>query len=207
MIGFLIPVFFYDSEEDSQEIFKKHTSSYLFVNAIITTSACVPAMIFMKEKPEMPPSRSQAEKIKIPLLKSIKQLFQNKSYLLLFLCDTAIIGYFNIYGTILNDVYSGYNLTDPEIAILGTIANFAGITGSIFFGILIDKIRAYKKLFTILIGLTILIHYSALIFVEYFTEHAYYICLVLLTSLIFCVIPIYAISMDFICELCYPVGK
>jgi len=161
----------------------------------------------MRGKPKNPPSRSQAIKGKTPLFESIKLLLKNKNFIKLLLCDTFIIGYLNIYSTVINEAFNSYGITDAQISVMGASSTFAGVIGAIFFGWLIDKIRAYKKVFTYLIGTSIVLHFTLLLFAELFIDHAFSIILVFMTLIIMCIIPIFAISMDFICEMCYPIGK
>lgn len=206
MIGFGQPALFYDTNETDKETFKEHTQKYLIVNGIVTICVCLPTIFLIREKPPKPTSRSQAHQEKLSLFRSIKVLLKNKSFIKLMFCDAAIIGYSNIYSTIINEVFTKYGLTDAQVSILGLVANIAGISGSVIFGIIIDKFRIYKKMFIVLIGSSIVCHFLMITLAEIFTENTFLILIFLMTSLIFCIVPITAISNDFLCELCYPIG-
>jgi len=125
----------------------------------------------------------------------------------LLICTAGIVGYFNIYGTILGEVLTKYNITTNQISVIGSIGNVGGISASIIFGFIIDKSKAYKKLFLILNSLLIVFHSMMTLSLEIFEGHEYLCALIFWTLINICFVPIYSISFDYACELGYPVGK
>ena len=207
IFGFVLPAIFYDDNNKDTQVFKDSTATYLLVNAIITSALSIPLIIFMKEKPEIPPSNSQYNKIELSFKDSVKFLLKNKNFRSLLLCTTGIVGYFNVYGTVINEVFDSYGITPSQTSILGAVANISGIIGSIIVSIIVDKIRAYKKIFLIINGMSVIFHFALTLFVELYQDSAFNTLLILWTLITMCIIPIFSISMDFVCELTYPVGN
>jgi len=162
----------------------------------------------MREKPETPPSNSQVNKTVLPFKESIKSLLKNRNFRNLLLCTTGVVGYFNIYGTIINEVFTKYKITPSQTSILGAVANISGIFGSIIFSIIVDKVRNYKVVFLIINGLSVVFHFLMTLLMEVLEpDYTFTVVLIFWTLITMCIIPIFSISMDFVCELTYPVGK
>ncbi len=206
IVGFMLPSFFYSSSDKmSEETFKENTKLFLLVNSIISGVLCVP-IIFFKEKPHIPPALSQMNKIKIQFCESIKILFRNKSFIMLLICSSSTIAFFCVYGTVLNLVFDQYKITSNQTSMLGTLANISGLLGSLIMGLIVDKFKIYKKMLLCLVGLCMTLHFLMTLLIELFNADAYYYLLVFWTLINFCVVPVYTITMDFVCELTYPIG-
>jgi Na+/melibiose symporter-like transporter len=120
---------------------------------------------------------------------------------------TCIIGYFNLYGTIVNEYFSRYGLDDDETNYVGVIANFSGIVGCLIISAFLDKYKVYKKPFLILSCFGLICHVTMTILLELSDSNAFIILTVLWTFCSISVLPIFTISMDFVIELTYPVGE
>ncbi len=107
---------------------------------------------------------------------------------------------------LINEVFENYKITNTQTSILGAVANISGIVGSVIFSIIVDEVRAYKKVLIIINGLAIVFHFLMVVFIEIFTGYEFTVLLILWTCICICVVPIFTISMDFVCELTYPVG-
>lgn len=132
---------------------------------------------------------------------------KNKSFRALLICTTGIVGYFNIYGVVINEILDKYKITPNQTSILGIISNLSGLIGSVLISILIDKLRKYKKVFIIINCLSIVFHFAMTVLLEVTPDNAFIIAMILWTSVTICIIPIFTIGMDFVVELTYPVGE
>jgi FLVCR family feline leukemia virus subgroup C receptor-related protein len=119
------------------------------------------------------------------------------------------MSYSNIYGTIINGYFSGlYELTNSMSSIIGSISNVIGIVGSLIVSYILDKRKKYKPIFILLNVVGLLSHclYSLSLELFYY-ESSFYIVLVLYSLCAFACFSIYTCSMDFACELTYPVPE
>lgn len=115
--------------------------------------------------------------------------------------------FFNVYGTVSNEYFSKYNIAPSNINIIVGAAQVAGILGSLIISSIVDKTLEYRKYFLILNTLALISQILLTILPEIFPDDAFIIIAVLYIFLCFCIIPIYSISMDLVCELTYPVGE
>lgn len=120
---------------------------------------------------------------------------------------TFILGYFNLYGTILNGYYTKYGLTDTQTSYVSSTANFVAMVGSLIVSAILDKFKSYRKAFLILNGIGFLCHITLTVTIEYFETYGFYILLFLWTMASTSILPVYTCGMDFVVELTYPVGE
>jgi predicted MFS family arabinose efflux permease len=204
--GFLLPNMFVNSNMGNDE-YKNNIEKYLYTEMIINGIFCLPLLLLMKSKPSIPPSNSQNNYKSPPIIECIKILFKNKSFILLLINFTFIMGYFNLYGTVSNSLYSMYKIDDNNISYIVGAANIAGIFSSLIVSSIVDKYKNYKQVFIILNITGIIFHGGCTLFIELFEEYAF-IILMFCSCVCYCsILPIYTCSMDFVCELTYPVGE
>lgn len=187
--------------------YKTAMKFYLIGELIITGALCLPVIFFFKSKPKIPPSKSQNNYQSPPLLTCLKLMFKNKNFIKLLAMFTFILGYFNLYGTIVNEYFSKYGLTDNQTSYVGGVANFMAIIGCLIVSAILDKLKNYKRAFLILNTFGLICHLTMTISLEYFYDYNYIILMVLWTFCSMSIIPIYTCSMDFVVELTYPVGE
>ena len=204
--GFLLQNIFVNSMMGEKE-YKDNIEKYLYTEMIINGIFCLPTLILMKSKPSIPPSNSQNNYQSPPIIDCIKILFKNKSFILLLINFTFIMGYFNLYGTVSNSLYSMYKLNDDYISYVVGTANIAGILSSLLVSAIVDKYKNYKQIFIILNIIGIIFHGICTLFIELFEDYTFIILIVCSTFCYCCILPIYTCSMDFVCELTYPVGE
>lgn len=120
---------------------------------------------------------------------------------------TCILGYFNLYGTILNELFTKYYLTEREMSLIGGISNGIALIGIMLISMIIDKYRKYKFSFITLNIVGIISHISMMLVLEYVKENLYIYVAILWSICSVSILPIYTCSMDFVCELTYPVGE
>ena len=138
---------------------------------------------------------------------SLKMMFKNRNFNYLLGSITCIMGFFNLYGTVLNKYFALYKVTNLQTSIIGGVSNVLGIVGSIVISVIIDNIKKYRKPFLILNIIGFVAQVLITILCEVLEDDAFILVVILWSFLAFSVLPIFTISMDFVCELTYPVGE
>lgn len=204
LFGFLIHGFVFDDDEMNKENFQL----YLIVELIITAALCTPMLILMRSKPKIPPTKSQQELNSPPLKESLCLLLKNGNFNKLLISTTCIIGFVNIFGTIVNSFLSKYHLSDEGITYIAATANLSGIVASLLVSIIVDKSKKYKKVLIVLNITGVLVMAVGTTLLEVLSErYALIVAFVLYTITVSSIIPIYTTAMDYVCELTYPVGE
>jgi len=134
-------------------------------------------------------------------------MFRNKNFILLLISFTCILGYFNLYGTILNELFTKYSLSEKEMSLIGGFANCLALIGVLLISALIDKYKKYRISFLILNTIGIFSHIGMTLALEYIKNNLFLYITVLWSLCSISILPIYTCSMDFVCELTYPVGE
>ena len=161
----------------------------------------------MRNKPKIPVSYSQKDYKSQPLKESLKLLFRNKNFVLFLVCATCIVGFFNIYGTILNPYLALYNVKDDEASYTSAAANGFGIATCLIVSCILDSTKKFKPMMIILniCGLIAMIILTVLL--EFVEKNVFVLCIILFTFIIGFVTPIYTTGMDYVAEMTYPVGE
>ena len=100
----------------NMDTLKENLTDYMFLIAVASTvSAIIMGIAFSKEEPTFPPSCIEALRRdniihtdKTKFIKSLKILFKNKNFIMLFLGFGLNIGVFNAFSTILNSIILHY---------------------------------------------------------------------------------------------------
>jgi FLVCR family MFS transporter 7 len=142
-----------------------------------------------------------------PFKTCMKLLFKNKNFIKLLIIFTCVLGYFNLYGTIVNEYLMSYGFSNDQTTIVGGTSQFCGITGTVLVSIFIDKFKKYKLIFLILNIIGLICHVAMTMLIELFTEYGFIIVMFLWSIATISIIPIYACSFDFVIELTYPIGE
>ena len=116
------------------------------------------------------------------------------------------MGFFNQYGTILNELLTKYKYTEKETSLIGGVANFVAIFSVYLISIFIDKYKKYKLSFIIVNIFGIFTHAFFCYQLEYMEKNPILI-LIIWTITSSSILPIYTCGMDFVCEITYPVGE
>lgn len=181
---------------------------YLIAEAIIVVLFSLPAIILFKSKPKYAPSVSQNNMVIPDFKTSLKMLVSNRNFMCLFFAFSIIVGYFNLMGTILNQFLAAYKITTTQTSIVGGVGNFLGILGCIFSSILIDKEKNYKRVFLILLSVGLVSQVILTIAAEFVPDsYSFYLWLICWSLLLLAAVPCYAIGMDYVCEITYPIGE
>ena len=193
MFGFVIHTFVMEENTVNPRIFKRDFRTYVIIEACISFGIGLGFIIFFKEKPEKPPSKSQEN----------KDIF---IYLLISL--SCVVGYINMVATIFNAYMALYKISDENASYTSAISNVAGIIFAIIVSRIIDKFKLYKKSI-IICNIICLISYAITIFLMEFvkTKYLVYVSYVGYTLIIGFAVPIYTSGMDLVCEVTYGIGE
>ncbi|KAF2902912.1 hypothetical protein ILUMI_03274, partial [Ignelater luminosus] len=146
--GFLIPPIIINSQADSSTT-RQGLYIMLTTVAVLNTFLLVMLCFFFKDRPPSPPSQAQLqkeeEKIKISNLKqSLKDLFTNRSYVLLIISHGMATGVSYAIMQLLNQIILKYYKDSAEDAgRIGLIVVFVGMISCIICGIVLDKFKKF----------------------------------------------------------------
>ena len=191
----------------NDDIYRNQIEKYLLTEAIISLCLCLPLIFLMKSKPKVPPSNSQYNYESPPLKECIKIMIKNKSFIKFLISFTFVLGYFNCYGTIVNSYFSKYNLNLDETSYVAGCANIFAILNCFISSLIVDKFKNYKKVFIILNTIGLVSHICMTVLLELVPDSSFLIFIIFWTICSMTILPIYTLSMDFVCELTYPVGE
>lgn len=207
LFGYLYHTFFIDNEAFGQQ-YKDEFYDYVFWEFILVLFLCLPTFFLMYSKPKKPVSNSQLNYKSLPLLESLKLLFKNSSFNYLLGCSTCIIGFVNIYGTILNPYMATYGISDDDASYTAAAANGFGIVAALVVSTILDKWKKFRLTMLILNLAGIITLILITILLEVVAEEQLFIVIIILFSLLICcAVPIFSTGMDYVCELTYPVGE
>ena len=210
-VGFLWNLAFI-KENATQDEFKDQVFKYMLSEFILNLVFCLPAFFIFKDKPDIPPSPSQAEdnSEKPNLIKSLKMLFTNIRFIYLLIATLFVVGYYDVMGTIINSLFDMYGVTGQQSSVIYAVSSVAGMISSLVISWLLDKYKKFKLFMIILCLLGTLFQalFTLLLeLVESRNLNAYAIGLVLYTLVNMIVVPFYTIGMNYACEITYPVGE
>lgn len=207
LFGYLIHGFVVDANIPDAPTYHTQFAKYMLVEFIITTVLCLPMLLLIKEKPDIPPSLSQSKYKSPPLKESIVLLFKNKEFMKLLISTTCIVGYVNIIGTIINSYLTLYNISDDATTYTAAVANLCGIISSVVVSAIVDKQKQYKKVLMVLNIAACVFMLLLTIILEQAGKGAAIVAGFGYTLVISSIVPIYTTGMDYVCELTYPVGE
>ena len=210
-VGFLWNLGFIKADA-SQEEFKDQVFKYMLSEFILNVVFCIPAFFIIKDKPDIPPSPSQAEdnSEKPGLIQSLKMLFTNIRFVYLLISTLFVVGYYDVMGTIINSLFVMYGVTGQQSNVIYAVSSVAGMIASLVISWLLDKYKKFK-LFMIVLCITGTLFQALFTLLLELAEpkglNAYAIGLVLYTLVNMIVVPFYTIGMNYACEITYPVGE
>ena len=124
-----------------------------------------------------------------------------------------IVGFYNVYGTILYSIFGLYGLTPVQSSNIYFISTGIGVFASLVMSIWIDKTKKFKQFLTTLAGGGIIIQGLFSIICEISLrnqavfQNLYIISLILYSLVNIVGIPFWTIGMEYACEITYPVGE
>ena len=210
-VGFLWNLAFIKENATGQD-FKDQVFIYMLSECILNVVFCLPAFFILKDKPDIPPSPSQNidDSNKPGLIQSLKMLFTNIRFIYLLISTFMVVGYYDVMGTIINNLFTMYGVTGQQSSIIYAVSSVAGMISSLVISWLLDKYKKFK-LFMIILCLLGTVFQAMFTFLLELVEskglNAYAIGLVLYTLVNMIVVPFYTIGMNYACEITYPVGE
>ena len=210
LVGFVYHLPFLDTDKTGDD-YKSDFFNYMLAEFILCAIFCLPMFFVTKNKPEIPPSPSQETIQSPPLLESLKLLFTNKRFIYL-LCSTFfVVGYYDVYGTIINSYFALYNITDSECSYIYFTSSIIGLISSLVISKILDKTKKFKltmiilgfcgtvfqAIFTLLLELT----------VNHKNMNQFAVGMVMYSLVNAILVPFYTCGMNYACEITYPVGE
>jgi hypothetical protein len=117
------------------------------------------------------------------------------------------MGYYTLFVTIGEDYFSLYTEKGDDVSALMGFSNLAGILACIIVSTVLDKVRKYRLIFIILNIAAIVVHILLTTLLELTSGHGFLIVYILWCLVSSLTLPIFTCSMDYVCELTYPVGE
>ena len=214
LFGFTFYAFVIDSSidpETQRDEYKVDFYYYLLCEFLLNLVFCLPTFFITTDEPTYPTSLSQARQKRIPLLKRFKRLFTNKNFIFLLFSTMFVVGYYDVYGTILYSIFALYNIDDLQSSNIYSVSSAIGIIAAILFSIYLDRTQRYRFFFIMITiaGIVLQVVFSILLelTLRYESINPYYIAFVFYSLLNIVVIPFYTIGMNYACEITYPVGE
>ena len=159
--GFAIPMVLSPILAESMGI-----QSMLFVFAVIAIISMLAVLIFIREKPAVPPPGPAYERDDFSRA-AIGALFKNRGYLLALACAFISIGVFNTILTLIESILMPRGITSAEAGIIGAAFVVAGVIGAIVLPIISDKVGVRIKFMFTAVALLVPL-YLGLTFVKSF---------------------------------------
>ncbi|XP_055029116.2 choline/ethanolamine transporter flvcr2a isoform X2 [Misgurnus anguillicaudatus] len=205
-IGFLLPPVLVPNVDDINEL-SHHIRIMFYITAAAATVIFLLVVFVFQDKPEVPPSQSQAALRLTPAgqtsyLESIKRLMSNRAFIILLLSYGLNVGCFYSVSTLLNRmIMEHYPGEEVNAGRIGLTLVIAGMVGSLISGIWLDKTKTYKQttLAVYILSFVGMVVYS-------FTLNLGYLWVVFLTSgaLGFFMTGYLPLGFEFAVELTYP---
>ncbi|KAM6912392.1 choline/ethanolamine transporter flvcr2a isoform 3-T3 [Xenentodon cancila] len=149
-IGFLVPPILVPNVDDVNEL-AYHIRLMFYISAGLATVIFILVAIVFQEKPEIPPTQSQAQARnscpdEYSYMASIKRLLRNKPFMLLVISYGLNVGCFYALSTLLNRmIIEHYPGEEVNAGRIGLTIVIAGMGGSLICGIWLDKTKTYKQ--------------------------------------------------------------
>ena len=138
----------------------------LYIYAVIALVSMAAVLIFIKEKPAVPPPGPAYEREDFSR-KAIGSLLKNKGYLLALLCAFISIGVFNTILTLIESILLPRGITSAEAGIIGAVFVVAGVIGAVLLPIISDKVGVRIKFLLIAVAILVPL-YLGLTFISSF---------------------------------------
>ena len=211
-IGFLFYTFTIDGSVDPEtqrDEYKTEFYFYILCEFLLNCLFCFPTFFITTDDPTYPSSVSQARRENLGLKESLKMLFTNKNFIYLLISTCFIVGYYDVYGTILNSAFALYGITDTESSNIYSVSSGFGVVAAILLSICLDKTKRFRSTFIVLTVLGVIIQAAFTFLLELSVDNMnpYLIAMIMYSMVNLVLIPFYTIGMNYACEITYPVGE
>ncbi|XP_041950960.1 feline leukemia virus subgroup C receptor-related protein 1 [Alosa sapidissima] len=149
-IGFLLPPVLVPNAVEDKDLMGYNISLMFYGTAAVSTVLFLTAIVVIKDRPFLPPSRAQAVLLKsLPTnytyKTSIINILKNKSFILLTISYGIMTGSFYSVSTLLNQIIIFYYKNEEKNAgRIGLTLVLAGMVGSVICGVWLDYTKTYK---------------------------------------------------------------
>jgi len=123
------------------------------LHTVLICQSCIVGFTFLffqatiREKPLHPPSAVAIAPVSDQtLLVGLKEIFNNRSLLLLTIAFASFIGLYFSLGNIMSSLFHPIGFGPMEISSIGLTMLSSGVVGAAFTGWILDKTAAYRKL-------------------------------------------------------------
>jgi hypothetical protein len=144
----------------------------------------------------------------LPVWKSIRLLLCNKDFMCILISCSCIMGSFSIYSTLISDIGTLYNINSDDITSIYGYVSITAVFYSLIITLVVNKVKRFQVSFIICSTIGLISQLSLAILLN--DESLFNKKLVLVVFLFLGMgnmIAIFAISMDLVCDLTYPVGE
>ena len=204
-IGSLIPQFFLKDDQSKEEKITQIQKMFLFT-AILGTISYIPGFLFIRSKPDTPPSAAQeeSEKANKDFKQNLKNLWNNKNATIFIIAcafnQSATIS----FSYILEPLLQAFDFNYEDASNIFSLANFLQIPGAFLGAIVVSKTSKYKLP---VIGLSFL---GVALILGVMMTAATGLRWLLMTYYCICYFfqgPIVPLTLEFVVELAFPVGE
>nr|XP_042901622.1 feline leukemia virus subgroup C receptor-related protein 2 [Parasteatoda tepidariorum] len=205
-LGFIIPPFVIENNCTDDVNISYELSIITYPIAVINGVILLLTIFVFQGKPDKFPSIAQATKeVNADYLSSLKQLVTDRSFMFLFMAYGFIVGTYLAMSTLMNEmVLIHFPGEEVDAGWLGAIMVFAGMGGSILFGVFLDKTHRFKEVSVVIFGLSAIcmLCYTFMIRMEHiWIQFLFFSILgVLMTGYI-------PVGFDFGAEITYPIPE
>ncbi|KAK9485692.1 major facilitator superfamily domain-containing protein [Lipomyces starkeyi] len=109
--------------------------------AIIGTVVCLPTL-FVPGRPPLPPCPSSATP-KFAFNKSVKLLLYNRRFVIVFILFSVLVGFFNSFSSLINQIMEPYGYTSDDAGIDGAVMILAGLVFSAIISPILDRTHSF----------------------------------------------------------------
>ena len=152
ILGFVFPVFLVPNDHKHPH-FEDKLWLYTLIQSILISSLAIPIFFLVKNKPEIPPSKSARDVLKMKkkkILESMKKLIRIPNYWVIVFAYSLIFSCYIVLGASVGAISDEYNYDTSSNSIFGAVFVICGIIGSIINAIILDKYKKYKLQFVVI---------------------------------------------------------
>lgn len=117
-----------------------------------------------------------------------------------------VLGTFNIYGSLLDNVLDCFGYTTDEVSYLAASMMIVGIISAALFGLYIERTLKYYVIFKVLAFLGVVVCVGLPLVIG-FLKYNFPIALLLISMMGVIFIPMMPLSFDYGCDILFPAGE
>ncbi len=211
-IGFLQPTLMVPDSDNIEEV-KDGLYNLIWFQAAFCSVTLALVFWFVKERPIIPPSVSQAlrdkkqHSLKLSFFSSLKVLAKNWNFHLTAQAYGIMFGLLTVIITLLNQIVkSNFRfVTDFQIGLMGFVATLVGIVGILLFGLWIEKYQLYKATSAFVYAVNTLCLIGLTVFLLWIPSFS--LVFALFTILNIVAVPYTSFGLEQIAEITYPLSE